>query len=131
MKRFYVSKLVETYPATGETRTLPAIWNEVPAYVAITCPDAGYALVLAAGPDHTAAVADNRNIPLWDITLDTPLSIYNRQEQRRVERLLSQNGIAVTINWNQDTFRDFVTRLAIACNDAFDANRFDVSEPTG
>lgn len=131
MKRFYVSKLIEvTYPATGQTMILPAIWNQVPAWVQIACPDAGYSLVLAAGPDHTTAVADSRNIPLWDITLDTPLSIYKQQERKKIQDALNSHGVNITINWNSDTFRDFLQRLGTVCEAAFDTNNFDIADPT-
>ncbi len=133
MKRYYICPIVQV-PApggnVGYAAKVPASVNHVAVFPVGTdgVPTRPWALVRAAGNDHSALLADTALRAFPDITMDSKVSVLTKAEQDKIAAYLAEKGISTVGITTQTTFRDVIRRVGTYLVATFNENSFDVSE---
>lgn len=133
MKRYYLSPIISGPDEFGSI-TYQAKLNTLPGLNVVceipTGPDGiptqTWALCLASGPNHTAALADREIDALPDVSLDVKVGAIQNATKTRMKNALTARGLPGSIVDNADGYRDVIRAIGRFLNLNFDENHFDV-----
>lgn len=138
VKRYYISPVVmqQSGDLLGETVPVVEFQSKYPhlncATKILYGPNnellSNYALIIAAGTDHSGPAADARMGAFPDLTLDSPLSVLPNRTRNQFISKLGSFGIDTSWITAQTTVRELIDGIGSQLSPGFSANAFDAIE---